>query len=171
MVEAQERGEVKGHAHHPKRDKRKDKGMKKVLLVLLLTALPLQASFAVDWLYGGVRYTDQVHISGGAAENITGGLWSFNTMNAGSQSGWDSDMAYLLEYGDFFGGIMAGTGVVWQGDEHPVTYIPTMAGAMGGYYFTESLGLWGYTKYKDGFDTDNHFLYGWDYGIGLCWKL
>lgn len=154
--------------------------MRRILLTFLV--MILSASFCmaddsteVKLLFGGVRHDDVgLHVSTGVGCCLTGGLWTLNYVDAGGQSSFSTELAYLCRP---FGalpkltlGMVAGPNTVWQPGDHPIAYLVGATGGIVAYDMNNKYGLWSYAKYR--FEVENKgFLEDWLFGVGLYYRF
>jgi len=146
----------------------------KTFLVGILIFMMCGLSFAQDTtdevFFGGVRYDDGPLLSMGIGTRLFNNLWSFNYVDVGMYQSANSEFAYLIGFGKFGFGPIAGPNADWQGTqsgETPMTYLVGAGGALVTYDASETWGAWGYYKYKFALQDETMYKDGNVFGLGL----
>lgn len=118
--------------------------MNKIVIILALCLIfvgPLvtdteAADFVDSYAFVGGLYDNNDgfgYVVGGAAR-ISGGVWSISRGSVGEgESSIEPDIGYFVNYNGWRFGLLAGPGIVWVGNEDPVTYISGATGLSVGY--------------------------------------
>lgn len=153
----------------------------KLLLILLLPILMFasnsQAGNIADVGFFGIRYDFDAPATifhAGIGKEIGINLWSFSLLDIGGGEPDDvsTEVAYIRGIGDFGVGILGGAAADWETEEDVKnTYLVGLAGFIVTYSFSDTAGLWGYTKYKFSFQGDDVYPDGTVFGGGIYFDL